>query len=117
MFEFFRFAGLSVNISRHCAEQSVNMDANSPRKLFKYLGTHYRNMRLSFKNNQTAHSLTSLSVSLYLSLSENVQGFMLTDLGMDTTDADMVLKALKKEYGTSGSAPTVSPTDLHAVRD
>ena len=38
MIEFFRFAGLSVNISRHCAEQSVNMDANSPRKLFKYLG-------------------------------------------------------------------------------
>ena len=39
MVDFFRYSGLSVKQSRACAEQSVSMDANSPRKLFKYLGT------------------------------------------------------------------------------
>lgn len=37
MMEFFRFSGLGIKQSRECAEQSICMDANSPRKLFKYL--------------------------------------------------------------------------------
>lgn len=37
MMEFFRFAGLGIKHSKECAEQSICMDANSPRKLFKYL--------------------------------------------------------------------------------
>ena len=37
MQEFFRFAGLSIQQSRECAEQAIFMDANSPRKLFKYI--------------------------------------------------------------------------------
>ena len=67
MQEFFRFSGLSVTLSRQCAEHAISMDANSPKKLFKYL--------------------------------EEVEGFYLTDLGMDGLEADMVLKSLKKEFG------------------
>jgi hypothetical protein len=37
MQEFFRFSGLSVTLSRQCAEHAISMDANSPRKLYKYL--------------------------------------------------------------------------------
>lgn len=37
MQEFFRFSGLSVTLSRQCAEYAISMDANSPRKLYKYL--------------------------------------------------------------------------------
>jgi hypothetical protein len=67
MQEFFRFSGLSVTLSRQCAEHAISMDANSPRKLYKYL--------------------------------EEVKGFYLTDLGMDGLEADMVMKALKREFG------------------
>ena len=66
MQEFFRFAGLSVTLSRQCAENAISMDANSPRKLYKYL--------------------------------EEVKGFYLTDLGMDGLEADMVMKALRREF-------------------
>ena len=37
MQEFFRFAGLSIQLSRECAEEAICMDANSPKKLYKYL--------------------------------------------------------------------------------
>lgn len=69
MMEFFRFSGLGIKQSRECAEQSICMDANSPRKLFKYL--------------------------------QEVKGFYLTDLSMDALEADMVLKTLMREFGTS----------------
>lgn len=69
MQEFFRFAGLSIQLSRECAEEAIFMDANSPKKLYKYLA--------------------------------DVKGFILTDLGMDPVDADMVYECLKREFGVS----------------
>ena len=72
MQEFFRFAGLSIQLSRHCAEESIFMEANSPKKLFKYL--------------------------------KEVKGFILTDLGMDPVDADMVYETLKREFGVSAES-------------
>jgi hypothetical protein len=69
MQEFFRFAGLSISLSRECAEEAIFMDANSPKKLYKYLA--------------------------------DVKGFILTDLGMDPVDADMVYECLKREFGAS----------------
>ena len=37
MQNFFRRAGLSMKKSIVCAEESICLDANSPRKLFKYV--------------------------------------------------------------------------------
>lgn len=37
MQEFFRFSGLSMILSRKCAERSILLDANSPKKLYKYV--------------------------------------------------------------------------------
>lgn len=65
MQEFFRFAGLSVKMSRHCAEEAILVSATSPKKLFKYM----QSRRL-----------------------------MLTDLGMDIVDAEMVRDALVKAF-------------------
>ena len=39
MQEFFRFAGLSVKMSRSCAEKAISLTATSPKKLFKYIQT------------------------------------------------------------------------------
>lgn len=37
MQEFFRFAGLSIQLSKRCAEEAICMHINSPKKLYKYL--------------------------------------------------------------------------------
>ena len=37
MQEFFRFAGLSVKMSRSCAEEAISLTATSPKKLHKYI--------------------------------------------------------------------------------
>ena len=37
MQEFFRFAGLSVKMSRSCAEEAISLTATSPKKLYKYI--------------------------------------------------------------------------------
>jgi hypothetical protein len=65
MQDFFRFAGLSVKMSRHCAEEAIIVSATSPKKLFKYM----QSRRL-----------------------------ILTDLGMDIVDAEMVRDALFKAF-------------------
>lgn len=39
MQDFFRFAGLSVKMSRHCAEESILISATSPKKLLKFMQT------------------------------------------------------------------------------
>lgn len=39
MQDFFRFAGLSVKMSRHCAEEAILISATSPKKLFKLMQT------------------------------------------------------------------------------
>ena len=111
MIEFFRFAGLSVKTSRHCAKQCVAMDANTPRKLNKYLGMKQcvTLLNISYRIDHIPHVLLLPHYLIITSFhfhflnvppsTEEVNGFHLTDLGMDIVDSDMVLKTLRTEYG------------------
>jgi hypothetical protein len=45
MLDFFQYCGLESLISKNCAEEAIFLNANSPKKLFRYI--HLKKVTLS----------------------------------------------------------------------